>query len=312
MHNVLIVDPSEYKDIIKNLFTESGYRVHESESAFDAMAKLKSFDFDLIISEVELPGDNAFELYNYIHTNYPYIPVIMTTEKQVDTFFDQIFQEGIGNVLCKPLLREEILNLSTKLISKRKIFGLNNYMSEVEDSKMIRIRSSDKINDSINKALRQIEEWGFKIANKTTLILVLNELIINAVYHSYGYKSEKEERVQIKLGKDQHVDLSFAKNRNGYGIAVTDYKGQLSKMIILENIFNAIKQSELILRAFESGEDVSFDVSETGRGLDFLRKIAKDYYFIIKKDIRTEIVILFAEDERHKDRGTSLKIIENI
>ena len=312
MHNVLIVDPSDYKDVISNIFSERGFKVQEAESAFDAMAKLKIFDFDLIVSEVDLPGDNSFELYNYIQTNYPYIPAIMVTEKQIDTFFDQIFKEGIGNVLCKPLVEDELLRLTEKLISGKKIFGLRNYMVDLEESKKIKINSSDKIDGSIDKALKQIEDWGFKIANKTTLRLVLNELIINAVYHSHGRKNEKEKRKQIQLEKGEHVDLAYAMSHKGYALSITDYNGQLSKMTILENIHKAIKQSQMILAAFESGEDVSFDVSETGRGLDFLRKIAKDYYFIIKKDVRTEIIILFTDDKAHKDREASLKILEYV
>ena len=83
-------------------------------------------------------------------------------------------------------------------------------------------------------------------------------------------------------------------------------------MTILENINNAIKQSQLILRAYETGEEISDQISEKGRGLDLLRKIAKDYYFIIKKNVRTEVIILFTGTEKkQRSSGTSLKIIED-
>ena len=99
------------------------------------MSKLKTFDFDLIVSEVDLPGNNAFELYNYIKSYYPYIPMMMITEKEIDNFFERIFQEGIGNVLCKPLFKEEVANLASKLITKKNVFGLKNYMSDIEEIK---------------------------------------------------------------------------------------------------------------------------------------------------------------------------------
>ncbi len=312
MYNVLVVDVSSSKDMVAKIFRDSGYNVEQSESAFDAMAKLKVFDFHLVVSEVELPGNNAFELYNYINTYYPYIPTMMITDKQIDIFFERIFHEGIGNVLCKPLIKEEVINLAEKLITRKKIFGLQNYMKDIEAVKRIRITSSLKIHDYISKALEQINEWEFKIENKVVLKLVLNEVIINAVYHSHGYKKEKEQRKQVKLRKDEYVDLSIAKNRNGFGIAIDDYKGKLSKMTILENLNNAIRQSQLIIKAFETGEEISDKISESGRGLDLLRKIAKDYYFIIKKNIRTEVILLFPKKEQTKrSSGTSLKIIED-
>ena len=312
MYNVLIVDVSSYKDSVATMFREFGYNVEVSESAFDAMSKLKTFDFDLIVSEVDLPGNNAFELYNYIKSYYPYIPMMMITEKEIDNFFERIFQEGIGNVLCKPLFKEEVANLAGKLIIKKNIFGLKNYMPDIEEIKKIRITSSEKIPEYINKIFKQIENWGLTIENKIVLKLVLNEVIINALYHSHGYKKQKEERKQIKLKKDEYVDLFLAKNSKGYGISINDYRGKLTKMTILENLNNAIKESQLILKAYETGEEITDVVSETGRGLDLLRKIAKDYYFIIKKNIRTEVILLFTGMEKNKrTSGTSLKIIED-
>jgi CheY-like chemotaxis protein len=312
MYNVLVVDVSSYKDFVADIFREFGYNVEISESALGAISKLKASNFDLIVLEVELPGNNAFELYNYVSTYYPYIPKMMITEKQIDNFFERIFQEGIGNVLCKPLVKEEVINLAEKLITKKNIFGLQNYMKDIENINKIRISSSDKIQQSIGKALSLIEQWGFKIENKVVLKLVLNEVIINALYHSHGYKKEKEERKPIKLKKGEYVDLFLAKNNNGYGISINDYRGKLTKMTILENLNNAIKQSQLILKAFETGEEITDEISETGRGFDLLRKIAKDYYFIIKKDIRTEVILLFSNTKKELGNGTSLKIIENI
>jgi CheY-like chemotaxis protein len=312
MYNVLLVDVSSYKDSVAGIFREFGYNVEVSESAFDAMSKLKTFDFDLIVSEVDLPGNNAFELYNYIKSYYPYIPMMMITEKEIDNFFERIFQEGIGNVLCKPLIKDEVANLASKLITKKNVFGLKNYMSDIEAIKKIRISSSEKVQGYINKVFTQIENWDLKIENKTVLKLVLNEVIINALYHSHGYKKQKEERKQITLKKDEYVDLFLAKNSKGYGISINDYRGKLTKMMILENLNNAIKESQLILKAYETGEEIEGQISESGRGLDLLRKIARDYYFIIKKNVRTEVILLFTgQEKKERPSGTSLKIIED-
>lgn len=311
MYNVLIVIFLPYKAEIANFFKDSGYNVEMSESAFDAMARLKISNFDLIISDVELPGDNAFDLYNYINTHYPYIPTIMITENHFDSFFDRIFHEGIGNVLNIPIDKEEILNLAEKLITRKNIFGLNNYMNDIEEIKKIKITSSGKIQESINKIQDQIEDWGFKIKNRVILNLVLNEMIINAVYHSHGYTAEKEERLHVDLKADEYVDVFFARNEYSYGISINDYMGKLTKMQILDSLHTAIKQTQLILKAAETGEEITDEITETGRGLDMLRKIAGDYYFIIDKDERTEIIILFYDQSfGSKDKSSSLKIIE--
>jgi len=143
--------------------------------------------------------------------------------------------------------------------------------------------------------------------------LILNELIINAVYHSYGYTKEKENRIPIILKEEEFVDIFFAKNQNSYGISINDYKGKLSKIRILECINNVIEQQQLILRASETGEDISDKISVSGRGIDLIRKLAGEYYFIIKKDFRTEIILLYDLNSSNENKEFhSLKIIEDI
>jgi CheY-like chemotaxis protein len=313
MYNILIVDFSPYRETIALIFREAGYTVVACESAFDAMARLKSSDFDLIVSEVELPGDNAFDLYNYITTYYPFIPAIMITEKDIDTFFEHIFREGIGNVLRKPLREKELVGLAGKLITRKNIFGLNNYMdTPAEGIQKVRITASDQIRPAIAALMQQLEGWGVQVKNKSVLNLILNELIINSVYHSHGYTKEKEERLPVKLKKGEFVDLFFSHNDQGYGISITDYKGNLTKQKILDSIRRAVEESQMILRAYETGEEISDRVSETGRGIDLVRKLTSEYYFVIRNKVRTEIILLFdREPPAGYETHSSLKIIED-
>ncbi len=313
MHNVLVVDYSDFRESIARVFNESGYRVELCESAYDAVAKLNALDFDLVVSEVELPGDNAFDLYNYISRHFPYIPTIMTTDKNMDDFFDAIFREGIGNVLCKPIKKDELLNLADKLITGDRIFGLENYLPGLVDIKKIRITASRQIKKAIDMIIDEITAWGMPIRNRITLSLILNEMAINAVYHSHGHTDQKQRRIPVELAEGQWVDLFFARSDDRYGIAIDDYRGKLSKMTILESINKVIEQNVLLDRASTEDEDVTSLISETGRGIDLVRKLAGEYYFIIKKNVRTEILILF--DTRYENdmciTHPSLKIIED-
>ena len=313
MYKVLIVDFSFFKDSLLKIFADSGYEAELCGSAYEAIKRLRAVDFDLVVSEVELPGDNAFALYNYISKHYPYLPAIMTTEKNIDDFFDIIFREGIGNVLCKPFRKEEILNLSEKLISKKNIFGLQYYLADIEEIKKIRITNSRQIKSAIEIIIGEIKNWGFTIQNEISLSLILNEMAINAVYHSHGLTDEKKQRIAVKLGDGKFVDIFFARSADKYGIAIDDYNGNLSKAKILDSINHVIEQNVLLEKAVALKSDITEFISETGRGIDLVRKLAGEYYFIIKKNSRTEIMILF--DTRFDNDKTithsSLKIIED-
>lgn len=312
MKKILIADISDYREKIAEMYKGMDYEICFCDSAFDAISKLKAFDFDLVISEVELPGDNAFDLYEYIRENYPYIPVIMTTEKNIDTFFDRIFTQGIGNVLHKPLKESELLNLTEKLMTLEKIFGLENYIPDITEHKKIRITKSEQIRRAIALIIDQVEKWGFTIAKKSTLNLILNEMAINAVYHSHGYTEEKLHRIPVDLDDGKFVDIHFCRNSDSYAISITDYNGKLSKEKILESINGVVTQNRLIEESFETGEDISDHISETGRGIDLVRRLSGEYYFIIRMDFRTEIILVFKKsDQNHTPDKSSLKIIDD-
>jgi len=309
MNTILLVDHTDYKHEIHKYLSQN-YTVLMADSAYDAITTLNMQDVDLVISQVELPGDNAFDLYNYLQKHYTYIPAIMITEKNMDTFFDKIFIQGIGNVLKIPVNQNEFTNLVTKLITRKNIFGLENYVSNIINTNAIRINASLQIQPAVEKILATIESWGFTIKNKSVLNLILNEMIINAVYHSHGYTREKEMRIPIQLKEGQFVDITFCHNARTYAIAITDYQGTLTKEKILHSIHKAIEQEQLILKAAETGEDISDKISETGRGIDLMRKLASEFYFIIQQNKRTEIILLFESDPNAK-KSSSLKIIED-
>jgi len=312
MKRILIADISDYREEIADIYRKKNYDITFCDSAFDAISKLKAFDYELIISEVELPGDNAFDLYEYIMENYSYIPVIMITEKNIDTFFHRIFTKGIGNVLHKPVNETELLNLSEKLITLNNIFGLENYVSGITDMKRIRITKSEQIKKAISLLTGQIEEWGFNLVSKSTFNLLLNEMAINAIYHSHGYTEEKINRIPITLSEGKSVDLHFCRNRESFAISISDYNGKLTKDKILESINSVITQNELIERHIETGEDITDMISETGRGIDLVRKLSGEYYFIIKMNYRTEIILIFKHSDKNvTPEDSSLKIIED-
>lgn len=308
---ILIADISEYRKILGDIYSAYDFEVTFCDSAFDAISKLKAYDFDLVVSEVELPGDNAFELYDYISENYPNMPTIMVTDKNIDTFFSRVFSQGIGNVLHKPVNESELITLSVKLITGTGIFGLKNYLNNASDIKKIRIRSSDQIKKAVELIINQVSEWGFTVSRRSTLTLLLNEMAINAVYHSHGFTEEKLKRIPVSLPENSFVDLFFCRADDTYAISITDYNGKLTRERILESINDVIKQNMLLERSIETGEDITDLISESGRGIDLVRKLSGEYYFIIKKDFRTEIILIFKESETENcHEYTSLKIID--
>ncbi len=122
---------------------------------------------------------------------------------------------------------------------------------------------------------------------------------------------EKEERKAIILPDGKFVEIDFAFSESSLGISITDFNGTLTKNKILESMYKVVFQKKIIDKAVASGQDISSVISETGRGIELVRQLVSEYYFVINRQIRTDIILIFnSQHEFDTKKLTSLKIIE--
>ena len=130
------------------------------------------------------------------------------------------------------------------------------------------------------------------------------------MYHAHGYTKEKKERIAIELPDPYEVEVSYGASESAFGIAVRDDMGTLTPEIILEALRQTIEQQQLILRAAETGEDISQIVLDRGRGIDLIRQLSGEYYFIIDPGNSTEVIIIYDRYYEKDDSVGSLKIFD--
>ncbi|PKL60062.1 MAG: hypothetical protein CVV33_04635 [Methanomicrobiales archaeon HGW-Methanomicrobiales-4] len=72
-------DESILLDIINEYLTQQGFIVDFAKSGIQALQKIKDTEFDVIVSEYQMPGMNGIELLKEIRRNKPDTPVIIFT-----------------------------------------------------------------------------------------------------------------------------------------------------------------------------------------------------------------------------------------
>src|SRR5439155_12000792 len=76
---ILLVDDSPTtRAILRNVFTAAGYAVVVATDGMDALERLRSQAVDLVVSDVEMPRLNGFDLTRQIKSKYG-LPVILVT-----------------------------------------------------------------------------------------------------------------------------------------------------------------------------------------------------------------------------------------
>ena len=112
--NVLIVDDSiAMRAVIKKIIAMSGYKMDECWEAGngqEALERLSSACVDVIISDINMPEMNGWELLERLKKNerYKEIPVIIISTEGSAKRMGEVFQKGAKGFIKKPFLPEDL------------------------------------------------------------------------------------------------------------------------------------------------------------------------------------------------------------
>jgi two-component system response regulator HydG len=106
---LLIEDDVSFCKMLENFLVKKSYSVTTSFTAEEAKIKIKSQNFDLIITDLRLPNYDGIQLMSEFKSSYPTIPVIlMTGYSDVNTAVKAI-KNGAADYISKPFNPEEVL-----------------------------------------------------------------------------------------------------------------------------------------------------------------------------------------------------------
>jgi DNA-binding response OmpR family regulator len=117
---VLIVDDKrDNRTVLELMLQEEGYTLLSAESGEQALAMVASDPPDLVLLDVMMPGIDGFEVAASLArgSGTRKIPVIIVTALSADEAQIKGLEAGAGNVLSKPVEREELCARVRNLLS---------------------------------------------------------------------------------------------------------------------------------------------------------------------------------------------------
>lgn len=116
MEGILVVDDDRINlDLIKHLLEQEGIKVQCAECGEEAIRKMKERAFLLMITDLNMPGINGFELAREARIIAPNMPIIMSTGEMSPQIEHLAVEAGIAMVLAKPFRANEMLDLVGKV-----------------------------------------------------------------------------------------------------------------------------------------------------------------------------------------------------
>ncbi|MFC4281198.1 sigma 54-interacting transcriptional regulator, partial [Thalassotalea piscium] len=124
---VLIVDddPSLLR-LLGIRLTAAGYQIESAESAKQALGILKSFQPQLVISDLRMEGMDGMALFEKIRQQYPSLPVIIMTAHGTIPDAINATKQGVFSFLTKPFESQELLDTVKQAIRLQPLSSTNN------------------------------------------------------------------------------------------------------------------------------------------------------------------------------------------
>lgn len=114
----LTVDDSKtMRDMVSFTLKSAGFEVIEAEDGKDAISKLGSQKIDVVITDLNMPNMNGFELIRALRANpaYKFIPILMLTTEGDDAKKTEGKQAGATGWIVKPFNPEKLIQVVNKV-----------------------------------------------------------------------------------------------------------------------------------------------------------------------------------------------------
>ncbi|MEI6306648.1 MAG: response regulator, partial [Deltaproteobacteria bacterium] len=150
---ILVVDDEiKVLEMIRFFLEKSGYLASTANCAESAYQLLDQNNFDAILTDVNMPGEDGIKFLAKIHKQLPDVPVIMMTGyAQLQTAVDAI-KNGAFEFICKPFDLQHLTQVLDKALEFSRLRHLEKrYRAELEETVALRT-------DELKNALTQLDK----------------------------------------------------------------------------------------------------------------------------------------------------------
>lgn len=111
--SILVIDDEEVIRLaVRDVLSKSGSEVETARDGAEAMAMINQRSYDLVISDIRMPGYDGYQIFAAVKSQRPDCPVIFMTGFGYDPSHSIIRarQEGLAAVLYKPFKVDQLLS----------------------------------------------------------------------------------------------------------------------------------------------------------------------------------------------------------
>jgi DNA-binding NtrC family response regulator len=230
-HLLLVEDEAPLRQAIAEQLRDRGYLVEQADSGEAAIAKLADFAFDIIVTDLRLPGIDGSAVVEAAVERYPHIVAIVVTGYGTVKDAVEAIKRGASDFVSKPFQIDELLHVLDSALEQRRLKSENAYLrSQLEE----RYRFEGIIGKS--RPMTLLFQLLETVAPTNSTILINGdtgtgkEVVARAIHHNSGRRAHRFVALNCSAIPEALLEAElFGHVRGAFTGAVGNRQGRLEQ-----------------------------------------------------------------------------------
>jgi putative two-component system response regulator len=312
--SILVVDDDMLvRKVLKKYISSLGYYVDTAEDGRGALDMLRSFSYDLVLTDLQMPRLGGIELLKEMFLEYPDVPKIVLTGQGTNDDIIAALKSGAYDFLYKPIDDFEILEFSIKraVESKKLKEDKERHLTELEKineiiSMLNSGKSTEEIFSKLHVSLKRVIPFDgmlLTLLNETNTFLNIENMVFNqSMFYTFLRKGDRFfiSELSIKQLIDGETDLL---NIEDLALYLKSHK--------MHEVFNEVNRNGI-----NSILAVSLVLKNQIRGIIFFlsahKSFFKDHHITFVRSIVGQIALSVQRAELMKEIENHSKNLEKM
>jgi DNA-binding NtrC family response regulator len=191
-HLLIVDDEKALREAVAERLSDHGFVVEQADSGEDALSKIADFAYDILITDLRLPGIDGRQVLDAALERYPEIvAIVITGYGTVKDAVDAI-KQGAADFITKPFQFDALLHVLNSAMEQRRLKSENAYLrSQLQE----RYRIDGLVGRS--RVMRDLFQLLEIVAATSSTVLITGEtgtgkeLAAKAIHHNSARRAQR-------------------------------------------------------------------------------------------------------------------------